>query len=1201
MTSIPAQPQTVSIPLNKNNLSKRTGAENKQPQVNDSKDSQTFQEILDQPTSTSDEKPDSGKNKSNSGGGDSQDGQPVDNSSDLQTTTTSTTAPVEESDVYDPPKTTIEGTEKTDFLFGTSRPDVIDAKGGDDLVFGQRGDDYINGGDGSDLLFGGKGNDTLNGGNDRDFIFGGKGKDHLNGGQGNDFLFGGKGNDHLHGGDGNDWVFGGKGDDQLNGGRGNDFLFGGKGDDTFSDEDGSNYIDGGRGDDTLNLARDIGSYHIELNDNGDFLISEQSKRLGAPRHTVKNIESFQFNDITISADELRERINNPVKELSLSEAQKTAAKQVFNVNNASIDDNNHDGKVSEGDTLTGSIFSESDPFKTASLTLSKDNAAHINGELGQNLELSPERLSQVSHVVNPSFQPEGGDIGTPYHVQGVLDTDNSGGLSVGDVVYSRPEHIGFEPIANAPRYHRLTEVDIQKLNNEPLQLTALQEGGIKARFDIGEASPFRVLDRNGDDTLGAGDVLEITVGGDALSTVTLTEEDAAAINSHSRDLSSQATVAKSLFDLNNISLSDRDENGKVSEGDILEGTFIDETGAESQASYTLDKNSAAHIRGELGEKLEFGRLNALYDAITFNVGAPQTPETPLGVLDSDNSGGLSEGDMVYSRSNRADGGDGKPSYHRVTADDIQRLTKAPLEVSNNQYNAINERFDIGTGSYFQLFDKDASHTLSAGDELRITVGGDAIQNVTLSEADVEAINGYTTSVSSQKETAESLFQINNLALIDRDSNRQVSAGDTLNGTFIDETGATRDASYTLNQNSAAHIRGELGRDIEVEKLHGLYDAITYNRGAPQFPMTPLGVLDTDNSGGLSVGDILYARANREDGGDGDLSYHRVTAGDLQRLNEVPPTPNNTLTLTDQQHLEIGARFNQKPAPYVADGITIEYTGVAIDKDGDNQLSVGDIVKLHHTGGFAGVDTIVDHILTEDDLSAIQTDRSNPLLDISNGLSSEQKQGLYTALYGDLAFTSAPSIQSVFDHNSDGRLSVGDVLTIHQFDETTGATSINFHKLTQAELDILTGAGQETPLSLLQENQQKWDDSGIEDKGYSFRLERSAFAVPASIRPTISEVSENGQVSDRFADGDKEQVPENYNQADASIRSLFQVIQDAIDSGADKVDVTYDPVSGYPVSIYIDYNEQIADEELSLTTSQLLTWEYDPIKGQESTH
>ncbi|GHU28887.1 hypothetical protein AGMMS50256_12320 [Betaproteobacteria bacterium] len=98
----------------------------------------------------------------------------------------------------------INGTDRSDFLYGTVSNDTINGFGGNDWIYGREGNDILNGGAGDDWLEGNSGDDILNGGAGNDVLFGDSGNDALNGGAGNDTLYGGTGNNYLSGGEGND-------------------------------------------------------------------------------------------------------------------------------------------------------------------------------------------------------------------------------------------------------------------------------------------------------------------------------------------------------------------------------------------------------------------------------------------------------------------------------------------------------------------------------------------------------------------------------------------------------------------------------------------------------------------------------------------------------------------------------------------------------------------------------------------------------------------------------------------------------------------------------------------------------------------------------------------------------------------------------------------------------------------------------------
>ena len=106
------------------------------------------------------------------------------------------------------------------------------------------------------------------------------------------------GDDKLKGMGGNDTLIGGRGNDKLDGGEGDDNVSGGAGDDIITANAGTDTIDGGDGDDTLKIAVNYADATVNT-DGESFTITTA---LGTV--TVKNVEFFQFNDKTVTADNL---------------------------------------------------------------------------------------------------------------------------------------------------------------------------------------------------------------------------------------------------------------------------------------------------------------------------------------------------------------------------------------------------------------------------------------------------------------------------------------------------------------------------------------------------------------------------------------------------------------------------------------------------------------------------------------------------------------------------------------------------------------------------------------------------------------------------------------------------------------------------------------------------------------------------------
>ncbi|MBL1202620.1 MAG: DUF6174 domain-containing protein [Nostoc sp. ZfuVER08] len=112
------------------------------------------------------------------------------------------------------------------------------------------------------------------------------------------------------------------------------------------------------------------------------------------------------------------------------------------------------------------------------------------------------------------------------------------------------------------------------------------------------------------------------------------------------------------------------------------------------------------------------------------------------------------------------------------------------------------------------------------------------------------------------------------------------------------------------------------------------------------------------------------------------------------------------------------------------------------------------------------------------------------------------------------------------------------------------------------------------------NRRLWNNQNISNYRYTFS--NGCFCIPEARGPVIIEVRNGKTKSITFvATGQPVQNPEyfqNYN----TIPKLFNVIQDGINRKAYSLDVAYNPRLGYPTQINIDYNSQIADEEIYLT-------------------
>jgi len=97
--------------------------------------------------------------------------------------------------------------------------------------------------------------------------------------------------------------------------------------------------------------------------------------------------------------------------------------------------------------------------------------------------------------------------------------------------------------------------------------------------------------------------------------------------------------------------------------------------------------------------------------------------------------------------------------------------------------------------------------------------------------------------------------------------------------------------------------------------------------------------------------------------------------------------------------------------------------------------------------------------------------------------------------------------------------------------------------------------------------------------YEITVSRGCFCGPDATRAVVVRVRAGQVESRRYADTGAD-VAANLAAAYPTVAELFAIIQDAESRDAAQIDAQYDATYGYPTSLYIDYSERIADEEMS---------------------
>ncbi|MBD2252437.1 DUF6174 domain-containing protein [Nostoc parmelioides] len=111
------------------------------------------------------------------------------------------------------------------------------------------------------------------------------------------------------------------------------------------------------------------------------------------------------------------------------------------------------------------------------------------------------------------------------------------------------------------------------------------------------------------------------------------------------------------------------------------------------------------------------------------------------------------------------------------------------------------------------------------------------------------------------------------------------------------------------------------------------------------------------------------------------------------------------------------------------------------------------------------------------------------------------------------------------------------------------------------------------------NRILWNKKNI--SSYRYTLSNSCFCIPEARGPVVIEVR-NGKTTSITPVNPEQAINPEFFQKYNTIPKLFNVIQYAIQSQAFSLDISYNHKFGYPTRINIDYNSQIADEELFLT-------------------
>ena len=114
--------------------------------------------------------------------------------------------------------------------------------------------------------------------------------------------------------------------------------------------------------------------------------------------------------------------------------------------------------------------------------------------------------------------------------------------------------------------------------------------------------------------------------------------------------------------------------------------------------------------------------------------------------------------------------------------------------------------------------------------------------------------------------------------------------------------------------------------------------------------------------------------------------------------------------------------------------------------------------------------------------------------------------------------------------------------------------------------------------------QKWESQGITD--YRVLSRMICFCVGDATTPVVLHVLNRRLVSVSRADDLSPVPPSDWAFRYYTIDEMFDLIAEAQARGASEVRVTYDPMLGYPTSVYLDMSSRVADDERQFEISGL---------------
>lgn len=134
----------------------------------------------------------------------------------------------------------------------------------------------------------------------------------------------------------------------------------------------------------------------------------------------------------------------------------------------------------------------------------------------------------------------------------------------------------------------------------------------------------------------------------------------------------------------------------------------------------------------------------------------------------------------------------------------------------------------------------------------------------------------------------------------------------------------------------------------------------------------------------------------------------------------------------------------------------------------------------------------------------------------------------------------------------------------------------------AACTVFSGPGNKDDIrSELATARARWNSSGV--ASYEYVLQQKCFCVLGGQKVRVTVLQ--GVVTAAVHETSGQPVSPQFMPAFVTVERLFELIEDGFRRKAHRIEATYDAQHGFPADFFIDYNQNIADEELGYSATQ----------------